>query len=91
MAKIIKVKMTRVQNGGRIQNSYPVEYDSAKIKVITYEGLGDVSKIFLIGVVKDEDLATFTASDDIVELTQLEAVALESGYLKKLATLKPFL
>lgn len=73
MAKIIKVKMQRVQTGNRISNVYPAEYNVDKIQVVAYEGLADVSKSYCIGVVKDEDLAAFTASDDIVEITQSEA------------------
>lgn len=75
MAKIVKVKMTRVQNGGWTQNSYPAEYVDTKIKV-WYEDINDVSKDYLIGVVKDEDLEAFTASPDIEEITQETAIAL---------------
>jgi hypothetical protein len=73
MAKIVKVKMNRVQSGSRIQNSYPAPYDPKKVQVIAYEDLGNVNKPYCIGVVKDEDLAAFTASPDIVEISQQEA------------------
>jgi hypothetical protein len=88
MAKIVKIKMQAIitqPNGGvRIQRIAPPEYDSTKIKIIAMEASGDLAgvlsrndgTIYRIGVVADGDLATFTASDDIVELTQLEAVAL---------------
>lgn len=76
MAKTVKVKMTRVQNQGRIQNSYPMEYDPTKIQIIAYEGINDASKPYCIGVVKDEDLDSFVTSLDIVEITQQEAETL---------------
>jgi hypothetical protein len=80
MAKIVKVKMTRVQNQGKIQNTYPVEYDSTKIQIIAYEGLNDASKPYCIGVVKDTDLASFTESSDIEEITEAEAETLGAAW-----------
>jgi hypothetical protein len=73
MAKIIKVKMNRVQNGNRIHNDFPVSYDPKKVKVLAYEDLDDVNKEYCIGVIADEDLASFTASSDIEEIDQATA------------------
>lgn len=83
MAKIVKVKMTRVQNGGKIQNVYTADHQAGKhwrlapkIKWVAFEGLGDLAKEYCIGVVKDADLAEFIVESNIEEITEQEAETL---------------
>jgi hypothetical protein len=76
MAKILKVKIKRAQTNNIISNTYPLEYDSKKIKVLAYEGLGDINKTFCIGVVNDVDAPAFLASKDIIEINQEDAQTL---------------
>ena len=83
--KILKVKVVReVISGGGTHYVYPPEYEAEKIKVLCYESIGDRDGVaargdkdeYLIGVVEDADVAQFTASKDIVEVTKSEAVVL---------------
>lgn len=88
MAKIVKIKLARTQVtiGAKSETSYvyPPEYDKTKILFSQYESVGDEATVisrgnadeFVIAVIPDESLASFTASPDIEEITQLEATAL---------------
>jgi hypothetical protein len=81
MAKIVKVKISReLLSGGRIRNTYPPEYDSTKIRVLSYEDLNDVNKTFCIGVVSDADAPAFLESADITEVTSTEARTLGTSW-----------
>lgn len=81
MAKILKVKIGLTINGNKWSRTYPPEYDKTKIKVLSYESIGDPATLlarddgtdYCIGVVSDADAATFLASADITELNQTDA------------------
>lgn len=84
--KIVKVKATRQRISGKTHYTYPPEYDAKKIKVLAYETQSEAGRTdvgsrgdtdeYLIGVVKDEDLNLFLASDDIEEIDRAQAVTL---------------
>jgi hypothetical protein len=91
MAKIIKVKVRRVNEGVRVKYHYPPEYDATKIHVTGWESMTYAAKYtevdaraavgedgyeYFLGVVSDVDAPVFLASPDIIEVTR-EAAALE--------------
>ena len=89
MGKLLKVKIKRMQGGGKTSYTYPTGYDAQKINVISYESTltGGYDKVvnredskgeknnheFCIGIVDDANAAQFLGSKDIVEITKAEA------------------
>lgn len=83
--KLLKVKIKRNQTEAKTSYVYPSAYDAKKFNVLVYETqlTGGYDKVknkgnkeeIVIGMVKDEDAATFLASPDIVEITRAEADA----------------
>jgi len=81
--KLLKVKIKRNQTDAKTSYVYPSAYDAKKFNVLVYEsqltdgydkvrGKGNKEEI-VIGMVKDEDAASFLASSDITEITKSEA------------------
>jgi len=81
--KLLKVKIKREQGIENTHYVYPPQYNAQKISVITYEtqltnqdravvARGNKYE-FLIGFIEEEDVAGFTTSPDMVEITRLEA------------------
>jgi len=72
--KIIKVKLISESTPARTHYSYPPEYDKNKIYVLAYGKIN--ADHCCLGVIKDEALKQFIASDNIDELTREEAIEL---------------
>lgn len=91
--KILKIKARRRQAKGHTSYHYPVGYDASKINVLGYESMSDKGKAdiisrgnfdeYLIGVVSDNSMASFTQSDDIVEINREEAISLGGEWIKQ--------
>jgi hypothetical protein len=87
MAKILKIRLGREQTAAKTKYTFPEELDRSKIKVVSYETIQSSERRadviargndheFIIAVVEDIDAPAFLVSDDIVELTEQEAITL---------------
>lgn len=94
--KVLKVKIGRNKTAAKTSYSYPKEYDPKKFQVLCYESmvthkLADVvgrdatpgGHEYVLGFVKDEDVAGFLVSPDIVEVNRTETEEFLGADLEK--------
>lgn len=77
--KIVKTRVNFIPQNGAIKYIYPHGIDHTKVKWVGREPIADVAVMgndygYLIGVVSDDNLASFLALDDTVEVSKEDAI-----------------